>query len=235
MTDALRSIDHGVTIDRSLGELPTFFETNAAALAAILRIYACPGMRVADVTWGHGAFWTDIPDGTYDRVATDLARDGVDLRLLPYACDSFDVLVLDPPYRYAPRTTKLLGNYNVSYNFKVAMPDLDRISDVIRLYEQGIVEARRVLRHGGFCVVKCQDTVAHGQQYWVHVELMEIAEREGFAIKDLAVVATGATPPPSRWRQQKHLRKTHSYFLVLRKGGFYPFGAASTQSRKNEE
>ncbi len=235
MTVSLCSVDHGVTIDRSVGEIPTFFETNAAAFAAILRLYARPGMRVADVTWGHGTFWTDVPDGIYDRVATDLARDGVDLRLLPYACDSFDVLVLDPPYRYTPKKTKLLGNYDVSYNFKVAMPDLERLEDVLRLYEQGIAEARRVLRRGGFCVVKCQDTISDGVQRWVHVDLMKVAESFDFAVKDLVVVATGATPPPSRWRQQKHLRKTHSYFLVLRKGGLYPFGSVSTQSRNNTQ
>ena len=49
--------------------------------------------------------------------------------------------------------------------------------------------------------------------------------------RDLVVV----TPPStvaSRWKRQKHLKKSHSYFIVMRKGGAWPFGQKATSRRQ---
>lgn len=222
------SVDAGVPIEGR--ELPTFYTSNEQAFAATMRLYARPGQRVADVTWGHGSFWLNIPEGTYDLHASDVEA-GIDMRALPYRDNSFDVVVIDPPYRYTPAKSNVLANYDKSYKFVASTPDITRVQGVITLYAAGMAEANRVLKRGGFCIVKCQDTVQDGRQYWTHNLLMAEAEAMGYGLKDLAVVATGVTPPPSRWKFQKHLRKTHSYFLVLRKDGAHPFGMVSSQKR----
>jgi hypothetical protein len=91
-------------------------------------------------------------------------------------------------------------------------------------------EAGRILKQGGFLVVKCQDTIQDGKPVWVHKLLMDYAEIIGLACRDLLVVTT-ASPTKSRWERQRHLRKAHSYFLVFRKGGHFPFGIPSVQKR----
>ena len=52
--------------------------SNAAVFRKILELYVPPGSVVADVTFGKGAFWKEVPEGRYQLLATDL-RDGVDL------------------------------------------------------------------------------------------------------------------------------------------------------------
>jgi hypothetical protein len=51
------------------------------------------GSIVADVTWGKGVFWKNVPEGLYDVRATDIAT-GVDCRALPYTDSSMDCVVL---------------------------------------------------------------------------------------------------------------------------------------------
>src|SRR5271169_3135539 len=70
--------------------------SNAAVFADLLRLHVPEGSLVADVTYGKGVFWRDVPDGAYQLAASDL-RTGVDCRSLPYADQTLDALVLDPP------------------------------------------------------------------------------------------------------------------------------------------
>lgn len=56
------------------------------------------------------------------------------------------------------------------------------------------------------------------------------AEALGFACRDLLVVAPSSVLK-TRWNRQRHLRKAHSYFLVFRTGGHFPFGIPSTMPR----
>lgn len=217
------AIDLGVTKDASLS---TVFESNEAAFAALLRLYARPGQTIADVTYGRGVFWKNVKWTDYDVQATDL-MDGVDFRALPYGPASIDALVLDPPYRYTPAANQAHVT-DAQYQLQASAPT--RTQGVIELYLAGMKEAQRVLRMGGFLFVKCQDTVQDGKNIWTHVDLINKAEPLGFAVRDLAVVTNDAAPA-TRWSFQRHLRKHHSYFLVMRKGGHFPFGLPSVEKR----
>lgn len=224
------SVDEGVPVDDSLTTVCT---SNEEGFARILRLYARPGHTIVDATFGNGRFWKNVDQSIYDLHASDLARDGVDLRALPLGPVSIDMVVLDPPYRYKPAKNvpqdavdghgKVDGLYNLTTTLR-------NTAEVIDLYVKGFVEADRVLRVGGFLVVKCQDTVQDGKNLWVHVTLMAEADRLGFACRDLLVVAPSSVLK-TRWERQRHLRKGHSYFLVFRKGGHFPFGIPSTMSR----
>lgn len=82
--------------------------TNADLFPDILRIYAKPGDKIADVTYGRGVFWRKVDTSQYECFFTDLAKDieppaigGVDMRDLPYEDESMDMVVIDPPYAYS--------------------------------------------------------------------------------------------------------------------------------------
>lgn len=110
--------------------------------------------------------------------ATDLARDGVDCRRLPYEDRSMRGVVLDPPYMRGVGTTHA-GRDDRYRNNEHAMRTH---ADVVRLYVEASQEARRVLRPGGVLIVKCQDEVdGHHRQRFTHVELVVELERMGFA------------------------------------------------------
>ena len=224
-------VDHGVPVDDSL---TTVSRSNEEAFARLIRLYARRGQTVIDPTYGNGTFWKNVRWERYRVLATDLATDGVDLRRLPYEDNSADVVVLDPPYRYTPARNKkhedTPGHGKVDGLYNLQASALRNTQEVIDLYQSGMREARRVLKMGGFLFVKCQDTVQDGKLVWVHCLLMSYADGLGLACRDILIVAT-ASPTKTRWERQRHLRKAHSYFLVFRKGGHFPFGLPATQRR----
>lgn len=225
----LRTVDEGRPSD-GVGHI-SWADNNSTAFARLVDLYLRPGMTVADPTFGKGVFWKEVDVGQFDLLATDLATDGVDARALPYEDESLDALVFDPPYRYVERRT-VAGHTDEQYRLSESLRFEQRpgVDGVLDLYERGIAEAARVVKLGGFVFIKCQDTAGDGKQYWIHLSVMEFCEKAGLTPVDLMVVVT-ASPPPTRWKVQRSLRKAHSYFVVARKGGFYPFGYKSVQRR----
>jgi hypothetical protein len=228
-----RSVDLGVVRD---DDLNTVCPSNEEGFKRILTLYARPGHLIVDPTYGNGRFWKNVNKADYRVLATDIVTDGVDLRALPYADDSVNMVVLDPPYRYTPLKNKKQedspNHGKVDGLYRLTQAKLTNTQAVLDLYEQGMLEACRLLIPGGFLVVKCQDTVQDGRNIWVHTILMEKGALLGFACRDLLIV----NPPmtlKSRWDFQRHLRKSHSYFLVFRKGGHFPFGVPAVGKRSN--
>src|SRR5438128_1189454 len=70
--------------------------TNDEVFPHILKLYVPTGALVADVTYGKGVFWKQVPKESYTLRKTDL-REGVDCRKLPYGDTTFDCVVFDPP------------------------------------------------------------------------------------------------------------------------------------------
>lgn len=227
----LQLVDEGVSVDAGMTSVCT---SNHEGFGRVLRLYARPGCTIVDPTYGNGVFWKGVDQGGYRVLATDMKRDGVDLRDLPYGDSSADMVVLDPPYRYTPLKNKrhedTVGHGVVDGLYNLKAGGLTNTASVLELYYGGMIEAHRVLRVGGFLVVKCQDTVQDGRNIWVHCLLMHKGVELGYACRDLMVVAH-PNVLKTRWDRQRHLRKGHSYFLVFRKGGHFPFGIPSVCRR----
>ena len=137
---------------------------------------------MADITYGKGVFWKKVPPGLYDLHASDIElapgetrdmfvhfRDGVDCRKLPYEDESFDCIVLDPPYMegFFRRAQDHRAGSGTHAAFRDAYADGSVYEPedgdpkwhdaVVDLYLKAGLEARRVLRRGGLLIVKCQD------------------------------------------------------------------------------
>ncbi len=212
---------------------------NAELFAQILGLHVAPGSRIADVTYGLGAFWKKVPAGAYRVLASDIAlkpgvrapegfelRDGVDCRALPHADASLDAVVLDPPYMegmYRRAVDHMAGSgshaaFRRAYSQATATEGGPRWHDaVVDLYARAGREALRVLRAGGTLIVKCQDEVSANTQRLTHVELITGYESLGLHCKDLFVLVRANSPAISRLKTQVHARKNHSYFLVFEK------------------
>jgi hypothetical protein len=199
---------------------------NADVFPRVLDLHVPPGSRVADVTWGKGAFWRQVPAGRSEVLGTDL-QTGVDCRDLPYSDGEIDCVVLDPPYMeglFRKSATHLAGSGSHSA-FRSSYSDgrptapaegAPKYHDaVVDLYLKAGKEAHRVLRDFGIFVVKCQDEVSANRQRLTHVELINAYEDTGFYCKDLFVVVRPNRPGVTRLLKQEHARKNHSYFLVF--------------------
>ena len=196
---------------------------NADVFPRILWLHVPEGSTVADVTYGSGVFWRNVPKGKYHLKATDIA-DGVDCRSLPYPDRSVDCVVLDPPYMegfYRRKNGQKAGSGTHSA-FREFYSNGDERSDgpkwhqaVADLYFKAGREAFRVLRNRGVLIVKCQDEVSANRQWLTHVEIINEYTGLGFYTKDLFVVVRTNRPVVSRLKKQVHARKNHSYFIVF--------------------
>jgi len=196
---------------------------NARLFADILRLHVPRGAKVADVTYGKGAFWKEVDPAHYTLLASDL-KTGVDCRSLPYEARSLDCVVLDPPYMegfFRRSADQLAGSgshasFREHYGSSAAATDGPRYhAAVLSLYAEAAREARRVLRDGGILIVKCQDEVSANRQHLTHVEIINEYTAIGFRAKDLFVLVRTNRPGVSRMKKQVHARKNHSYFLVF--------------------
>jgi hypothetical protein len=198
---------------------------NSEVFRCILELFAKPGFRIADVTYGKGVFWRSIDTDKYDFSPSDIDT-GVDCRKLPYGNESLDMLVFDPPYMeglFRKKESHLAGSgthkaFREFYsNGKASHNELKYHDAVVDLYALTGLEAKRTLKDKGFFVVKCQDEVSANRQKLTHVELIYLYEKMGFYCKDIFVVMRSNAPVISRLVQQQHSRKNHSYFLILQK------------------
>jgi tRNA G10 N-methylase Trm11 len=194
--------------------------TNEVVFPAILSLYVAPGSTVADVTYGRGVFWRQVPPDAYKVLATDL-KDGVDCRQLSYKDGSIDAVVFDPPYMHTPGGTAHVGhqNYEGYYRNNGAGNGTGKKyhEAVLDLYFTAAKEAHRVLRTEGLYIVKCQDEVCANQQRLTHIEIVNELATYGFIAEDLFVVMRLNRPGVSRMLRQAHARKNHSFFIVFRK------------------
>lgn len=196
---------------------------NEDVFPSILELHVPKGSIVADVTYGKGVFWRNVPPEHYILRASDISM-GIDCRKLPYHSNEIDCMVLDPPYmeglfRKSVEHLAGSGTYGAFREF-YSNGDVTETGPkwhdaVLDLYFQAGKEAHRVLRKNGVFVVKCQDEVSANKQRLTHVEIINYYERLGFYTKDLFVVVRRNKASVSRLKQQAHARKNHSYFLVF--------------------
>ena len=202
---------------------------NAEIFPKILALHVPTGSIVADVTYGKGVFWHNVPPDLYKVKATDIA-DGIDCRNLPYDDQSIDCVVLDPPYMegfYRKVNSQKAGSGSHG-SFREAYSNGNEVNGdsrntgtakwhgaVTDMYFRAGREAFRVLKDKGVLIVKCQDEVSAGKQWLTHVEIINEYEQLGFYTKDLFVVVRNNRPAVSRLKNQVHTRKNHSYFLVF--------------------
>ena len=151
----------------------TYRGDNADLMARVATFYFRDGDRIADVTYGQGVFWKYVDLTRYDFHPSDVMTcpdASYDFRNLPYPDASFHHVILDPPYTHDPGdllVDRRYGNADTTHGY--SYPHL------LHLYQQGMQEACRILRPGGFLFVKCKDQIVSSHQQRTHIHLHDIA------------------------------------------------------------
>lgn len=212
--------------------LSAYVAGNAEVFPKVLDLHVPPGIEVADVTYGKGVFWKNVPEDTYDLTATDIdpekspSGESVDCRDLPYDDESIDCLVLDPPYAegFFRRNKDMLAGHGSHESFRDAYTSESTQTGgskyhqaVLDLYSAAGEEAYRVLKDDGMFIVKVQDEVSANKQHLTHIQITNFFESLGFYTKDLFVTVRNNTPSVSGMYNQVHARKNHSFFMVYQK------------------
>lgn len=175
----------------------------------------CPDGFELDPTYNRGGFYrhAGIPRPKYCFDLTPLRPEcqQADCRHLPLPDSSISTAILDPPFFATTQKSGKTGTMCNKYSYCESMVELRQ------LYRDCLQELSRVLVPMGILVFKCQDCVNGKQNQWMHVFVLNEAEKVGFRGIDLFIKINRSAPIPWNFVEQHHARKMHSYFWVLKK------------------
>lgn len=196
-------------------------------LESLLGIHGAPSgiIKVLDTTYNSGKMWKEfnfnksrVQLTTMDinqKYKTDFVDDFMEMRSVP--SNNFDVLVFDPPH--LPGASKNSSKvYEECYG--IVGPTKGREKEnIVGMFRPFLIQAKRVLTKKGIILVKLCDLVQGRKYQWQHVDLINIARELEITPCDLAVKSRSGSMISSKWKNQYHLRKSHSYWIVLRLKG----------------
>ena len=117
-------------------------------------------------------------------------------------------IIFDPPFLQTTGAGSIIKNRFGSY------PSMTELWD---MYRRSLSAFHHVLRTKGVLIVKMQNTVMGGKQWWSVDLINTIAHDLHFYKKDELILAATNRLPLQANQTQKHARKFHSYFLVFEK------------------
>lgn len=206
-----------ISPDRPTGPIPpsVITGTNADLIAKVAPLYLTGD--VCDVTYGRGRWWTRYrPEYLVCHDIDPDKGDGVDFTALPEPDDSYDAVTFDPPYiPQGGDTTSTVPDFIAGFGLRTRSE-----ADLWSLIGAGLAECARVLKPGGFLLVKCMDYVNGGHRLMFgHRRIMDLAEQLNLEIHDLIVHHTGSGPGGHNIFTPIRARRHHSYLIVLRHAG----------------
>lgn len=175
-----------------------------------------------DPTYGKGNFYKpkDIEEPKFASDANPLAlaelaqKNHREIYLfeadnLPIADESIRSLMFDPPFLQTTGKGSIIKDRFGSYS---------TMKSLWEFYAKALWEFCRVLEPKGTLIVKCQNTVMSGKQWWSVNYIKNLASEFGLGLVDEFVLLAKHRMPQHNLKRQRHARKYHSYFLVFRKG-----------------
>lgn len=124
--------------------------------------------------------------------------------------NSLNSIIFDPPFLFRDRKSE--NNDKTSARFSY----FKSYEDLIEMYRNCLDCFNKKLKKGGYVFFKCQD-MTDGKFYCTHNEIINYATSNGFVLKDIGIkIAKSKLQRDAK--QQNCLAKTHSYWLVLKKG-----------------
>ncbi len=205
-------------MDKDFNIVKSVYTSNFDAIKNIMDLYKIEQFDL-DCTYSKGTFWKDLKG---PKIKSDLEPKNESIMQassenLPFDDNSMKSIMYDPPFIIAGKTyrdskegstlmTKRFEGYTTYNDLKIN-------------YYNSLKELYRICDKGGFVVMKCQDTVTGGKQYFTHAMVMNMAITLGFYPRDLIVLTNKVRINSfgTKWKKQEHARKYHSYFWVFEK------------------
>jgi len=132
----------------------------------------------------------------------------LDVRDLPFENSAFKSIMFDPPF--------LVSSPNSQYKLVKKYGAFGSVEELQEFYRQSLISLKRVLKHGGLLIFKCQDFVHARQQNLILPYIYSLARELNFACRDLFILLSKTRINAPSIKKQQHARKYHCYFLVLK-------------------
>ena len=182
--------------------------TQEEIIKNILELHSKNNRINCDPTYSKGCFYknTDIEEPIY-KYDINPQMEGVikaNAEKLPLLDCSLNTIIFDPPF--LATTGSSLNKADNSNIINKRFGVYDNEMSLFKFYKNAMKEFYRVLKPDGILIFKCQDKVI----YNTAIDL-------GFYPVDLFILLS-KNRIIAKWQQnQKHARKYHSYFWVLKK------------------
>jgi hypothetical protein len=207
-----------MSMDKDFNIVKSVYNSNYDAIKNIMELYKIEQFDL-DCTYSKGSFWKDLkgPKNKTDLLPKNDNIIQANSENLPFEDNSMKSIMYDPPFIIAGATYKTAkdGSSLMPKRFEI----YTSYNDLKSNYYNTLKELYRICDKGGFVVMKCQDTVTGGKQYFTHVMIMNMAMSIGFYPKDMVVLFNKVRMNSfgTKWKKQEHARKYHSYFWVFEK------------------
>jgi hypothetical protein len=208
-----------IDVDPEYRPLPSVWDgEDAPLLEMMLNFYPkTPPLMILDSTVNEGRFWR----GTRRKII------GLDIEVkfkptvagsnmaMPFANDSFDVVIYDPPH-IPNQGQDNEKDFSTRFGL-VIKSSKENGYNLSHLYPVFSKEAYRVLRPQGVLFVKIADYVHNHRMQWAHFEVMKAAQEAGFCACDMIVKIRKGPIVDPRWKVAHHARRQHVFWIVFRK------------------
>lgn len=191
--------------------IKSVYETDTEILHGISELYLQGNNFDLDPTYSKGNFYKTFAEPKYKSDLLPQVDEVVqsDCRELWLENNSINSICFDPPFlfRNRPSVNNDVNCKRFSY-FKT-------FEELLSMYEESLIEFYRVLNKKGILAFKCQD-MTDDKTYFTHVEVLRLAEKTGFKVRDLFILVAKNRIYHSETKQ-RHARKFHSYWYVIQK------------------
>ncbi len=176
---------------------------------------------ILDCTYNVGRMWEgsnykphrmDINDKLELDVVGDFTK-------MPFENNVFDVVVFDPPHLPTNAASKNSSNiwkerYGITNNENVGRDG----DNVVGMFDPFLLEAKRVLKKDGIILAKIADLIHNHRYQWQQVEFINSAIKCQMTPCDMMIKCDplAGRLQSSKWKNVKHLRKAHCYWIVVR-------------------
>ena len=190
---------------------------NDQMFADIAKLYFHDGWTIADMTYGRGVFWKQTDTNQFNVLQSDIEYDrSIHLQAnaidLPFATNSLDALIFDPPYLLVGGLKTLKKSIDRGYrNANRGFAGRHAVRDMYFTFLDG---AQRAVKLGGLVITKSMMQVESGGVRPQTTEILYYAQDNGYKLVDWLVVVAKSTPT-MRHPYQMHSRRNCSDFLVL--------------------
>ncbi len=198
--------------DEHPAHVGSVFTNEQELLSSVIKLYCPKGIQL-DPMFFKGNFYKQIPKPSIysDINPQDETIPKADARKLDIESNSIESMILDPPFMFNIHGKDgVQGEYYSSKTHGI-FPSFRELS---LFYQEIIHEAFRVLKKKGVLIFKCQD-YTDSKTTLTHCFVNQWANEVGFRAEDIAILHLSRGKIANHQTTQRHLRKHHSYFLVL--------------------